>query len=125
MIAGNPFSVGLLNRYIVLALAVVAVAAMLLVFSGNPLMEFDQGGIVHDVRKTSNGYTFQMDCSDGTSMRCFSKDQVVDLGHYGVSGLFSEDRSIFFVSTIFLFDGPDRVGYKMAFRMPGPDVRCC
>ncbi len=114
-----------MNRYVVLAVAVVAVSALFLVFIDNPMMDFDQRGIVHDVKRTSNGYTFQMDCSDGTFMKCFSKESVSDLGHYGVSGSFSDDGSIFFVSSIHLFDEPDRIGYKTAFRIPGTDVRCC
>ncbi len=106
-----------MNRYIVLAVAVVAVVAMFLAFSGNPLMEFDERGIAHDVKRTSIGYTFLMDCSDGTSMKCFSREPVSNLGHYGVSGSFSDDGTIFFVSSILLLDGPERVGYKTVLRI--------
>ncbi len=122
---GNLLPVARLNRYVVLAVAVVAVVALFLVFSGNPLMDFDERGIVHDVKRTSNGYTFQMDCSDGTFMKCFSREGVSELGHYGVSGSFSEDGSIFFVSSLVLLDEPGRIGYKMAFCIPDVDVRCC
>ncbi len=125
IMAADFDSVALLNKYIILAVAVVAVVALFLVFSGNPLMDFDQRGIAHDVKRTSNGYTFQFDCSDGTFMKCFSKESVEDLGHYGISGSMSEDGSIFFVSSLVLLDASDRVGYKTAFCIPGSDVRCC
>ena len=121
----NLVLVALLNRYVILAVAVVAVVAVFIVFSGNPLLEFDQRGIVHVVKRTSNGYTFQMDCSDGSFMKCFSRESVVDLGHYGISGSFSQDGSIFFASSVVLLDDPDLVGYKTAFSIPGSDVRCC
>ena len=68
------------------------------------MMEFDQRGIAHDVKESSSGYTFYLDCSDGTSMKCFSRKKISELGHYGVSGSFSDDRSIFFVSDIMLLD---------------------
>ena len=95
-----------LNKYLILAFSVVAVALLIVFFSGNPMMEFDQRGIAHGVSESAKGYTFDFDCSDGTKIRCFSKVEVTELGHYGISGAFSSDGSIFFVSTLTLLDDP-------------------
>ena len=88
------------------------------------MMEFDQRGIAYGVSESSKGYTFDFDCSDGTKMRCFSKVEVIELGHYGISGAFSSDGSIFFVSTLTLLDDSFLGQYKVALSDCPRDVRC-
>ena len=85
-------------------MAVVVLAGLFLVFSDDDMMEFDHTGIVHDISASSSGYTFQIDMSDGSSMKCFSRSEPVELGYYGIIGNLSDDGSIFFVSNIVSLD---------------------
>ena len=85
-------------------MAVVVLAGLFLVFSDEGMMEYDHTGIVHDISSSSSGYTFQIDMSDGSSMKCFSRSEPVELGYYGIIGDLSDDGSIFFVSNIVSLD---------------------
>ena len=93
-----------MNKYLLLGMSVIGVVLMFAVFTGNPMDDFDHTGIVHDVRATSSGYTFIMDSSGGDVFKCFYRDEVEELCHYGISGNFSSDNSIFFVSAAKCFD---------------------
>ena len=88
-----------MNKYLVLSVAVLAVILMFAAFEGNPFDDYDYTGIVYDVRTSSSGYVFYLDSSEGESFKCFFRDEVSELGHYGVSGSFSDDGSIFFVGS--------------------------
>ncbi len=113
-----------MNKYLILASAVVAVAILIVFFSGNPMKEFDRRGIAYNVEESPKGYTFDFDCSDGASIRCFCKEKAAELGHYGISGDFSADGSIFFVSTLTLLDASPLGEYKTGFGYNPEDVRC-
>ncbi|MBO4569321.1 MAG: hypothetical protein J5674_05150 [Candidatus Methanomethylophilaceae archaeon] len=93
-----------MNKYLVLSVSVLAVAAVIAIFEDNPLRDYDYTGIVHDVRPTSSGYVFIIDTSVGGCFKCYSSKEVSELGHYGVSGEFSDDGSIFFTSTVKCLD---------------------
>lgn len=74
------------------------------IFSDDSIVEYDHTGIVHDIRSSANGFTFYLDTSDGKSIKCFFKEEPVELGHYGVVGDQSDDGSMFFVSFMKDFD---------------------
>ncbi|UAL07749.1 MAG: hypothetical protein KRP56_00320 [Candidatus Methanogranum gryphiswaldense] len=56
-------------------------------------------GIVYDINKSSNGYTFQFQKTDCLIIKCYYKYEP-DVGSYEIDGKFSDDGSIFFVSSM-------------------------
>ena len=88
-----------MNKYLVLSASVLAVILIFAAFGGNPFDDYDYTGIVHDIRASSSGYVFYFDSSEGESFKCFFREEVSELGSYGVSGSFSDDGSIFFVGS--------------------------
>ncbi len=89
-----------MNRYAVLGIAVIMVTGTFLLFSDyNGPGAYDYTGIVSDVHESTSGFVFVLN-PDGPGFRCFSYEEPVDLGYYAVSGEFSDDGNIFFVSSI-------------------------
>ena len=85
------------RRYAVLGLSVILVMTVFVFFSDEDNIEYDYSGIVSDIRRGENGFTFTLN-TDGCEIRCFSRIEPSYLGYYAVSGVFSDDGSIFFVS---------------------------
>jgi hypothetical protein len=56
-------------------------------------------GIVYDINKSSNGYTFQFQKTDCLIIKCYYKYEP-DVSLYEINGKFSDDGSIFFVSSM-------------------------
>jgi len=57
-------------------------------------------GIAYDVKQTQSGYTFSLDDTDGSTMRCFARTEPVEFEVYIIRGELSDDGGIFFVDTI-------------------------
>ena len=57
-------------------------------------------GIVSDVRTTENGSTFTLTDTKGQTMRCFYRGAVEEGDMCTISGSYSDDGNIFFVSGI-------------------------
>ena len=92
------------KRYAVVGIAVILVAVLFLSFSDDAENEgYDMSGIVHDIRSSTNGFTFYLDTVDD-SIRCYSNECPADLGYYGVNGSLSKDGSIFFVDALHALD---------------------
>ena len=89
-----------ISRYTVLGVSVLLIAGVFLFFSDTDNIGYDHTGIVSDVRESTNGYTFHLHDSDRNDIRCFSYEEPVEMGYYAVSGEFSDDGNIFFVSTL-------------------------
>lgn len=88
------------KKYAAVGFAMILVMILFLSFSeGTDEQVYDRTGIVHNVRSSSNGYTFYLDTVDG-SIRCYFDESPIDMGYYGVGGSFSDDGSIFFVRTM-------------------------
>lgn len=92
------------HRYTALGIAVVMVVLVFVVFSDEDGVEPDMSGIATDIRSGTNGYTFYLETED-SKVRCFSSERPEELGHYGVRGSYSDDRTIFFVSVLISYDG--------------------
>lgn len=93
-----------INRYHVIGLSVVIVIGIFMVFSDEDMVDHDYYGIAYDIGETENGFTFDLDISKGGTIRCFSRICPELYGHYGVVGSFSDDRTMFFVSSMTLLD---------------------
>lgn len=93
-----------LTGYSTLGLAIVAVTGVFVVFSDENMVDYDFTGIACDVRDGRNGCTFDLQTSKDGTFRCFYGGSVSDLGYYAVSGEFSDDGSIFFISSIHSLD---------------------
>ena len=95
----------MLKMYVVMGLSVIAVMSLFVAFDWDDPSDFDTSGIAHGVRQTENGYIFELFTSEGVDIRCYSTEEPVDLGHYGVSGSVSSEGTLFFVSVLDCFDG--------------------
>ncbi len=110
------------KRYAAVGLAIVLVAVLFITFSEDEGDEdYDMTGIVHDIRGSTNGFTFYIDTID-SQIRCFSRLSPVDLGYYGLKGSFSEDGSIFFVEMLTSLEGHN---YRSSNKGCDQDVRGC
>lgn len=89
-----------ISRYTAIGLSVLFIAGMFVFFSNEDNIEYEISGIVSDVRISPNGYTFIIVTAAGDEIKCFSYEEPVYLGHYAISGEFSQDGNIFFVSVL-------------------------
>ncbi|MDN5357191.1 MAG: hypothetical protein PWR17_360 [Candidatus Methanomethylophilaceae archaeon] len=60
--------------------------------------------IVFDIRETGNGFVFMIETSDGLKYKCFYFDRPIEFGLYGISGNFSDNKSILFVDKMVLME---------------------
>ena len=93
---------GILNDKYVLMCVSISVIILISVFlmpGENSDDETDDSikGIVYDIDQTSRGYTFSFQDTEGRSIRCYFKEMPEESA-YSISGNFSDDGSIFFVS---------------------------
>ena len=93
----------IIRKYVYVGLSVILLISLFSFFSDEYNMDSDYAGIVHDVRTSTNGFTFYIDCSEG-SFRCFFSEKPVEYGYYGIIGEFSSDRNIFFIDRMILLD---------------------
>lgn len=57
-------------------------------------------GVVTSISKNSNGFVFDLEDCSGTQYHCFTRSEIEKNTVYGISGSFSDDRSMFFVSEL-------------------------
>ena len=97
------------DKYFLLSLSV----AFILLFS---YVSFgDEGsngrvGIVHSVSETSNGYRFLFDDEDGSVVNCYWKSKP-DEGLCVMNGSWSDDDTMFFVSSLKVLNRIQSTGY--------------
>lgn len=91
------------KKYATIGLAVILLFMMFAFYSDSDNLDPEYTGIVSDIKKGSNGFTFQLNTVD-ESFRCYSSSCPEHLGYYGVIGSFSDDDTIFFVSTLIPLD---------------------
>jgi len=90
------------DRYSLLCFS-VALILILTVFIGSE--EYDDKdeiliGIVYEIHKTQNGYTFLLEDCCGEQIKCFARNEPADSGIYAVTGSYSDDRGILFVNSM-------------------------
>ncbi len=86
------------KRYVAAGFAVILVAVTMAVFvDGEDRLDPDHTGVVSDISESTSGYVFYLNTYNDR-FRCYCSSCPVDLGYYGVTGSFSDDGSIFFVS---------------------------
>ena len=95
----------MLKMYAVLGLSVIAAMALFVSFEWDDPSDYDISGIAHDVKVTENGYIFELFTFHGDDIRCFSREEITELGHYAVSGDMSSDGSLLFISVLGDLDG--------------------
>ncbi len=93
------------RNYILLGISVVAILSMFVIFSDDDTGSYDYTGIAYDIHSTASGFRFYIQTGSGESFRCFSYNEPADLGYYGIRGSFSEDGSMFFISSMHCLDG--------------------
>lgn len=76
----------------------ILVALTMSVFvGGEDRLEPDYTGVVSDIKESTSGYVFYLNTYNDR-IRCYCSSCPSDLGYYGVTGSFSDDGNIFFVS---------------------------
>jgi len=87
------------DRFFLLCFLTSVVIMISSVFMENG-SEDGEVGVIHDVSSSSSGYVFTFEDADGKSFRCFSKSEPADDHVCMIGGSYSDDGSIFFVSTL-------------------------
>ena len=90
------------DRYMKLCAAAAFVIIMTMLFSnpGSDNAANDETlGIIYDVKESSKGFVFKFQNTEGVSIKCYYSKEVTG-GTYMVKGKYSEDRTIFFVSSV-------------------------
>ena len=87
------------DRYSLLCISVASIVLITVFVNQEEPQDDDMIGIVHDIKETQNGFTFVLDESSGTHLKCFSRVKPEDHSLCVVKGNISEDKTIFFVSS--------------------------
>jgi hypothetical protein len=76
--------------------------AIIILLSSNFISDDENGiiGIAFDVKQGQNGYTFNLEDTDGKIIRCFTKEIPEENCLYKIKGDYSEDNTILFISSI-------------------------
>lgn len=88
------------DRYSLLCVSVALIVLVTVFVNQEEPQNDDIIGIVHEIKETQNGYTFVLDDSNGKHMKCFSRVRPDDHSVCVIKGTLSEDRTIFFVSSL-------------------------
>jgi len=92
---------GLINdRYVLAGFAVILFIAVVCLTVPQSETEPSLSGIISDVKETENGNTFTFTDSKGQEIRCFYRGQVSEWDVCTISGAYSDDGNIFFVSNM-------------------------
>lgn len=87
-----------MDKYCILC---VFACILLVVFSLNYSESTDSQesiiGIPYDFVSGSSGYTFSFETTDGSVIKCFSKEKMELYSIYVIQGVYSKDSSIFFI----------------------------
>lgn len=87
------------SKYTVLGVSLILISILFVFFSDSDNLEYDYSGIVSDISKSDNGYTFDLHIP-GDVFRCFYENEPENLGHYSVIGEFSNDGDMYFIETM-------------------------
>lgn len=86
------------DKYILASLALILIIASVCIFIDDNDEDITTVGIISNVKETENGNTFILTDSKGISIRCFFNMSVKDGMICSVTGSFSKDGTMFFVS---------------------------
>lgn len=88
-----------IDRYVLLCVSISVVILVITFFSPEDENE-ETIGIVYEVKETQNGYTFFFADDNGDKRKCFNRVEPIEYEIYSIKGTFSDDRSMFFVSSM-------------------------
>jgi len=90
------------DKYALTAIAAVLIVSVICITDAvpEPASDTEITGVVSDVRRSQNGFTFALTDGTGSPMRCFYSEEVPDGSVCSVSGRFSDDGSILFASRL-------------------------
>lgn len=92
------------DKYFLLCLTVAFVIVASTMLAGGGETERGTVGLAFGIESGTNGYVFDFTTVDGEQIRCFCREEPVEGGLYRLDGRYSDDRSIFFVSTLRALD---------------------
>ena len=90
------------DKYAITAIAAILIVAAVCLTDAVPEQPSgtDITGVVSDVKRTQNGYTFTLTDGSGTPTKCFYSEEVPNGSVCSVTGRFSDDGSILFASRL-------------------------
>ena len=92
---------GILNdRYVLAGLALILFLAVVCVTVPQSETDGSVSGIVSDVKGTENGNTFTLTDTKGREIRCFYRGTVTEGDVCTISGTYSDDGNMFFISNM-------------------------
>jgi len=86
------------DRYVLAGIALILFMAVVCVTVPQSDTDDPISGIVSDVKITENGNTFTLTDTKGQEIRCFYRGAVTDGDVCTISGTYSDDGNIFFIS---------------------------
>lgn len=86
------------DKYILASVTMIIIIAAVYILADDQDDDVNIVGVVSDVKKTENGNTFILTDTNGSSIRCFSRTAVDDGAVCSITGSYSDDRTMFFVS---------------------------
>ena len=92
------------DKYLIICcFAFIIIFSFAFMYNGNDSSEESIVGVVVSVTKTDSGFVFDLEDCSGIQYHCFTRSDIQKDAVYGISGSFSDDRSIFFVSGLKMF----------------------
>lgn len=86
------------DRYSLLCFSVASILVLTVLVTDDKDDNENMIGIIHDISVTKNGYTFFLEDVSGKNIRCFTRSEPVNLSVCSVTGSYSDDGGIFFIS---------------------------
>lgn len=90
------------DRYGMLCIAVSLVLFANIVLFDGDVESNEKIGVINDIKKTQNGFSFTFEDSEGSIIKCFYDDEPIDNGIYAIEGRMSENEKILFLSSMTL-----------------------
>jgi hypothetical protein len=88
------------DRFVLAGLALILFMAVVCVTATGTETENSISGMISDVKETDNGNTFTFTDTKGNEMRCFYRGTVTNGDVCTISGTYSDDGNIFFISSM-------------------------
>ena len=88
-----------IDKYLIICcFSFIIVFSFAFMYNGVEGSDDDIIGVVIEMRESDSGFVFDIEDCSGMQYHCFAKNQIERNGVYRLSGSFSKDNSIFFVS---------------------------
>lgn len=91
------------DKYFIISISVILILILFWTTDEN-IDDDDLKGIVHDIKESKNGYTFNIETPDGENRKCFHRECPENLKLYSVKGTLSDDGTILFIEKMIILE---------------------